>query len=295
MDGWYQNWFAYMERGISKKYFLCPVCYDNKVTINNYSETEEKRNAAIAKIQKKIIDKSATMQEIVNGWIEGVENNYYPVTRDLVYCVEGPEASMFLFKDHLTILSTLETERSGTLDYALFYKCRAHISERKIGNVNNFFFRYNNEISDFDKLNGNVEVEKIKYGSAFTKTELNISIGEYGTLVFYANAGARLKLKGGYTFKFYYHQNQLMEEIYNYILKQAASEELDSNISENDTEQVSDKVLLSSSKPADKQEEEAGASYSPADEIRKMKELFDCGIITQEEFDEAKKRLISKL
>jgi len=83
-----------------------------------------------------------------------------------------------------------------------------------------------------------------------------------------------------------------MEEIYNYIQSRIASPDITpAQKSDSAQSKVSKSVETSEKKPA----EESGTSFSAADEIRKMKELFDCGIISQEEFDEAKKRLISKL
>jgi hypothetical protein len=226
---------------------------------------------------------------LVNSWINGEEKNYFLGVNELVYYVQGPTAKLFVFEDHLTILSDYEPDQKANqncrvLDFSMFYKCRAHVSETEVAGTTNFFFQYRDKyvISDLEKINGEVEVSRVKYGKAFTKLDFNLSLGEYGALEF---------VRCGYSFKFYYHQNQLMEEIYNYITKKTSAAD--------EQPEVEEVKIQPSQKASSSPDQEKGSgtekSFSLADEINKLKSLLDCGILTQEEFDRAKNKLIDKL
>ncbi|MBP3568013.1 MAG: SHOCT domain-containing protein [Lachnospiraceae bacterium] len=229
------------------------------------------------------------MQDIVNGWINGEEKNYFLGVIDLIYYVQGPEAKLFVFKDHLTILSDFAYKKRvdqncNMLDYSMFYKCQAHVSENEVAETTNFFFQYRDryKISDLEKINGDVEVSLVKYGKAFTKLDYNISLGEYGTLSF---------AKCDYSFKFFYHQNQLMEEIYNFLMRQTTIVNEKTVVEEVKIQPVQNTY----NSPVLKIDSEAEKTFSLADEISKLKGLLDCGILSQEEFNRAKNKLIDKL
>ena len=84
-----------------------------------------------------------------------------------------------------------------------------------------------------------------------------------------------------------------MEEIYNYIQYRIAvngKEEMTESEIKPEQEMSSRRRQAMESK-----RETEGVTFSLADEINKLKELLDCGILSQEEFDEAKKKLIAKL
>lgn len=287
--GKFVDLYAYLERGMSKKHFLCKECYEARNITNDIGTNGKKREEAIKKLQYHIADKPSIMQDVVNSWINGEEKNYFLGTTDLIYYVQGPEAKLFVFKDHLTILSDFAYEKRvdqncNMLDYSMFYKCQAHVSENEVAETTNFFFQYRDkyEISDLEKINGDVEVSRVKYGRAFTKLEFNISLGEYGTLSF---------AKCGYSFKFFYHQNQLMEEIYNFLMKKTSVIN-EQTVVEEVKAQPQQTTYHS---PAFTKSSEAENSFSLADEISKLKGLLDCGILTQEEFDRAKNKLIDRL
>jgi len=283
---------SYFERGISKKYCLCGECYRNKTEILNYSGEETKRNAAIKYLEEKTADKSSVVREVVDGWINGEEKNYYSNIKDLVYWVEGPMAQLFVFKDRVAVLSSFDHRYACYItpdfrrDFLVLYKCNVQGKE-----VNNFclsgYVIKDQNLSDSDILNGKVDEKKLKENNLACEcnVKFDIALGDYGTLDF-----------GVFecSFRFFYHQNQLMEEVYNYIQKRMA----DPDAEDDETEPTIGNVRTSVAKQAEKKEEEKKEGtgvFSAADEIKKMKELFDCGILTQEEFDEAKKRLISKL
>lgn len=284
---------VYLERGISKKDFLCDTCYQKKIIVCDYNCDEKKRNAAISYLEKKITNKSITIQNVVKAWINGEDQNCYTSAEEPVYYVEGPKASLFVFENHVTILSSFQPyENKEMLDYVYFYRCKARVSARKVTEVKEFFAHYleEHELSDSGKINAKYHTENIERWSQ-QPIELNVSLGEYGTLDFGKKDSSWDTY--AYSFKFYYHQNQLMEEIYNYIQSRIANSDVAASVQESNNAQS--KVSKTVETPAGKPTEESGTSFSAADEIRKMKELFDCGIISQEEFDEAKKRLISKL
>jgi hypothetical protein len=128
--------------------------------------------------------------------------------------------------------------------------------------------------------------------------ELDISLGTYGVLNFNYE-GEWIKgvegtySKGKVSFRFFYHQNQLMEEIYNYIQSRL-------NRSEEDKKEVTSiqKVTASGARRLqvkESAEEKSNTGLSLADEISKLKGLLDCGILTREEFDRAKNKLIDMM
>lgn len=283
--------FGYMERGISKKHFICPACYDKKTIVRNYSGDEKKRAVATSYLTSKIANKSVEVQNVVNAWINGEEHNYFASAGIPVYYVEGPRASLFVFENHISILSSFQplSDNSAPLDYVFFYKYEAMVSAKKKQEVKSVLRQYSkrDNLSDFEKIQAKLSAENISNWKQ-KKIELNISMGGYGTLDFGKVEGT-LNTEG-YFFQFYYHQNQLMEEIYNYIQNRITN----SDASSTDVPVINNEHIIST-KSEEISAKESGTSFSAADEIRKMKELFDCGIISQEEFDEAKKRLISKL
>lgn len=92
-----------------------------------------------------------------------------------------------------------------------------------------------------------------------------------------------------------------MEEIYNYISRRISvmqsggySEENDPEL-DNNYEEESSVIEKQNAEEHNDEEQEENIIFSPADEIRKFKELYDLGIIDEEEFKDAKARLINKL
>jgi len=285
-NGTYEN--AYLERGISKKHYLCTDCYNNKVVICDYAGNEKKRAEAVESIQKVMEGKSTTMRDIVNAWIDGDEKNYHSNVKDLIYYVKGPEADLYVFKDHLTILSSLEPDAGfgeDIEDYAMFYKCNAPVAYNKIAEVKNYFYQIstNENYTDLEKICGRICTEAgNRYAEKNPRVELNISLGENGSLDFDGNY---------YSFKFYYHQNQLMEEVYNYILNRMENPDAE----DEEVVQTVSNIQKNAENQVETKEDASQVIYSPADEIRKMKDLMDCGILSREEFERAKNRLIDKL
>jgi len=125
---------------------------------------------------------------------------------------------------------------------------------------------------------------------------LEKSLGEYGTLNFAYEAPTIFLNSGGiFTFKFFYYQNQLMEEVYNYIVRQVSLAGGPDRYAD-----VSGNVETTQAKSFQRTNQEMttgvgdNAGFSSADEIGKLKSLLDCGAITQEEFETAKKLLFDK-
>lgn len=211
---------AYLERGISKKHFLCRSCYEKKVTILDFAGDKEKREEAITNIYNILENRPQMVHDIVNVWIEEGGKNYYYDGDDLKYFVDGPEACLFVFEDHLTILSNFEPEEKGydMDDRALIYKSNVTVRETKDAREVKNYFAYlgTRQLSDRDKIVGAGNLGRYEIYDCWTPEEyaatieLNRSFGDYGTLDF---------LSRDFTFKFYYHQNRLMEEIYLYILQ----------------------------------------------------------------------------
>ena len=82
-----------------------------------------------------------------------------------------------------------------------------------------------------------------------------------------------------------------MEEIYNFLMKQTSIVN-EQTVVEEVKAQPQQTTYHS---PAFTKSGEAENSFSLADEISKLKGLLDCGILTREEFDRAKNKLIDKL
>lgn len=126
---------------------------------------------------------------------------------------------------------------------------------------------------------------------------LEKSLGEYGTLNFAYEAPSLFNMAGNiFKFKFFYYQNQLMEEVYNYIVRQvnlAGDTDRHADMSSNVETTQAKSFYRSNQEVTTGEGDKAG--FSLADEISKLKGLLDCGAITQDEYDEAKKRLISRV
>jgi len=270
--------YIYLERGISKNHFLCPECYDAKIKVCNYGCSSEEQSKSTNLLLGHIADKSDLIQNIVKSWIDGEEKCYYTDIKDLVYYVPGPVESLFVFKNHLTILSAYYDWSNGApWDYVIFY-----------GNKNESKESYYVEI----ERNRNPDIKTLK-GEDFENCsnkhhdivlELNASLGESGSLSFSSD-------HFGPRFSFYYHQNQLMEEVYNYIINRMENPDAE----DEEVVQTISNIQKTAENQVEKKEEALVVTYSPADEIRKMKELLDCGILSQEEFERAKNRMIDKL
>ena len=80
-----------------------------------------------------------------------------------------------------------------------------------------------------------------------------------------------------------------MEEVHNYIIGRMRSDDMDHEMT------IQDEQNSSTISPIKKKIENIDTVYSPSEEIKIMKELFDCGILSQEEFERAKNKLIDKL
>lgn len=311
--------WAYFERGMSEKLFLCDSCYSHKVNLLDFSIDEKTYNASKSYMEARVEGKVAEIRNVVEAWINGEGINYFPEPTDLVYYAEGPEAHLFVFKDRVVILSSKVSLSYTEWDTSSIIKDRYRERKEK-------------DIRTWDKrvvlCNGKREVVEFPHGKLLEVKEMNyldipgnrksdyvlddekpvdldISLGEYGTLSFnysgYADRYLYGKDIGGYdfrrwkiTFRFFYHQNQLMEEIYNYIqcrLNHAEEEK-------KETLTPVQKVTASGARRMQAKEstdQKIGTGLSLADEISKLKGLLDCGILTQEEFDKAKNKLIDMM
>lgn len=270
---------VYMERGVSKNHFLCKACYEAKDKICDCGCKTEERTNAINMLQKHIENKSDLIQNIVKSWIDGEEKNCHTGVNDLVYYVPGPLENLFVFKDHLTILSSYyDCTDSAPWDCVMFYKY-----ERNGEKYDNYFFDLErNRNSDIKTINGEGITTNNTYSNM--SLELNMSLGDWGELLF-------TNYFHEHKFYFYYHHNKLMEEVLHYIMKQVTNPDA----GDEEVVQTVGDVQKTAEKQIEKNEEAPMVAYSPADEIRKMKELMDCGILTREEFDRAKNKLIDKL
>lgn len=271
--------YIYLERGISKKHFLCPECYDAKIKVCDYGCRSEEQVVSANLLMGHIADKSDLIQNIVKSWIDGEEKCYYTDVKDLVYYVPGPVENLFVFKNHLAILSAYYDYSDGApWDYAMFYGNKNESQE-------NYFVEIrNNKNPDIRTIKGEgLENCSGKYYNM--ALELNASLGGSGSLSFSND------YNDSFSFRFYYHQNQLMEEVYNYILNRMENP----NAENEEVVQTVGNIQKTAENQVKKREDASQVIYSPADEIRKMKDLMDCGILSQEEFERAKNRLIDKL
>ena len=326
-----ENWsspgeVAYFERGLSTNRYLCRTCREHKTVLMDLEAAE---NAIIAseEYMKKYADgKVSEIRSVVQAWIDGECKNYFPEMQDLVYYAEGPEAYLFVFKDRAIVLSSvIEGLRGKTninYDAAMLFSNGENASafaifddkENNIGEAKKIACKpdANGRYGDAQKRDAakyqNSMEERLYPRAKFLRTyytyeraeiytytinkgekcvHLEKSWGEYGSLNFnYQRYSDKV-----FSFKFFYHQNQLMEEIYNYMKRQISFEG-----KEEETANSSGPVQIMSSrrKTMESREKAEGASFSLADEIGKLKSLLDCGAITQEEFETAKKLLFDK-
>lgn len=325
----------YFERGFSTKHVLCHICNTHKTNLLNFDTKIEDIENSKKYMKEHAVGKVSEIQNIVNEWIAGEKESYFPKMKDLMYYVEGPEAYLLVFKDRAVILSTYLF--AGTSVYDLLPMSAAvavlpmvsktvinnlsfnaddavmlfpSVSNRSMG-----FVQFTKDCEDLYKLNFKSEPNQ-KYWTAsegvgdvikwieekllpkemkgeiiYTIKEtpngisLEKAVNGYGILRVRYDVPSPLNAEGKmFSFKFFYSQNRLMEEIYNYILRQAnhaGGMELGQDIV-----QKPDK---------EKSEEDNKSSFSLAEELGKLKSLLDCGVINQEEFEETKKRLINKV
>ena len=332
MGSYSDNWSfpgdaAYFERGLSTNRYLCRTCWGHKTNLMNF-EADEKTIIDSEKYMKNYAEgKVSEIRNAVQSWIDGDCKNYFPEMPDLIYYVEGPEAYLFVFKDRVVILSSVMEGLYGktnlNFDAALLFPTGETASglvifddrEYNIGDSKKLNYKpdptskYRDAhsadlASAFTSLSGSTMIASL-FGLdakgdessvvAYSMSEkengvqLEKSLGDYGTLDFvYKTFKEEM-----FSFKFFYHQNQLMEEIYNYIQRRislSGKEEV--------TETSTEPVLEMSSRRRKAMEgsaETSSVSFSPAEEIGKLKGLLDCGAITQEEYDDAKKKLLAKL
>ena len=161
--------------------------------------------------------------------------------------------------------------------------------------------RYNNSMEDvlYPRLTFLRNYQKYERAEIYTypmsDDEKNIQLvkswGEYGSLNFAHKS--LFNRDTPFSFKFFYHQNQLMEEIYNYMKRQISFAGKEEN-AENSLEPVQG-MSSRRRKAMENSAEASSINFSPTEEISRLKGLLDCGAITQEEYDDAKKKLLEKL
>jgi len=320
---WRGAWgdFGYFDRGFSTSHYICEKCYQHKLNLLNFDADEKEIVAAETYMTKHMEGKVGEIRNIVQGWINGESNNYFPAMQDLAYYVEGPEAYLFVFKDRAVLLSSLLEGMDGkkriNKDAVMLFPAGVNQSE---------FILFDDEEESYDeaeKLNYKPDATK-KYGKANMSGFMSVfaslgglisqideslvydyemnekgngvrlqkSLGDYGSLEF-----LRYTYQDEpFSFQFFYYQNRLMEEVYNYIQSRLAISGKEEKEEENPKGNASVALARRAKAKADAAEEGKGnATFSLSEELTKLKGLVDCGILTQEEFDEAKKKLISKL
>jgi len=308
------NW-AYFERGMSEKLFICDTCHSHKVNLLDFSIAEETYNASRSYMEARIEGKVSEIRSVVEAWINGEGNCYFPESEDLMYYAEGPEAHLFVFEDRVVILSSKVSLSYTEFDMSLagFFSNRE--KERKEKDVYTRDIRINfgeqkrefaiyrhwalDEIKESDYRVSTARIDTDYVLDAKKPIELDISLGTYGVLNFNYEGDWIKGVEGTYSkskvsFCFFYHQNQLMEEIYNYI--QSRLNHAKENNKETSTPMQ--KVTASAARRMQAKESAEGKNNtgsSLADEITKLKGLLDCGILTQEEFDRAKNKLIDMM
>ena len=332
--GSYSDWWgsvpgdvAYFERGLSTNRFLCRDCWGHKTNLLNF-EADEKTIIESEKYMKKYVEgKVSEIKNVVQSWIDGECTNYFPEMKDLMYYIEGPEAYLFVYNNRVIILSSVIDGLHGKtivyFDAAMLFPAGENNGgfvlfnddKNNIGDIKklnympdpNSKYRYAHSAdlsSAFTSLSGSTMISSL-FGLEAKGDESNVvaysmsekengillekSLGDYGSLDFVYNTFEETK----FSFKFFYHQNQLMEEIYNYIQRRISLSGKDEN-AENSVEPV--QIMSSRRRKAmESSVETSSANFSPAEEIGKLKGLLDCGAITQEEYDDAKKKLLAKL
>lgn len=328
-----ENWsspgeVAYFERGLSANRYLCRTCRAHKTVLMDL-EADEKAIIASEEYMKKHAEgKVSEIRSVVQVWIDGECKNYFPKMQDLVYYAEGPEAYLFVFKDRAIILSSVMEGVQGqtniNYDAAMLFPNGENASafaifddkENNIGDTKKIACRPDangryGDANERDRVKSHNSTEEFLYPRAkFLRTyqtykraeiytysmeddEKNIQLekswGEYGSLNFVYMGQYHEEV---FPFKFFYHQNQLMEEIYNYMKRQISFGGKEEN-AEKSAEPV--KTMSSRRKAMENREKEDSAGFSVAEEIGKLKSLLDCGAITLEEFEDAKKKLLAKL
>lgn len=331
MGSYHDNWsggeVSYFERGISTNRFLCRHCRNHKINLMNFETDENTLTQSAEYMKKHSADKVSEIRNVVQAWIDGEEKNYFPKMQELVYYVEGPEAYLFVFRDRVVILSSVIDGMHGktniNFDAAMLFpmgksKCRFILfddKEKSITDINKLYcnqgpkIKYGDankrdSVKQLNSLNDYVPklfqvlstphtyetADLYTYPMADDVIQLESSLGDYGSLGFVY----KTYKEETFLFKFFYHQNQLMEEIYNYLLRRITVSEQEEEMPV-PPETLVQEISSRRGNTGEGVTEGESGSFSLADEISKLKGLLDCGILTQEEFDEAKKKLIAKM
>ena len=319
---------AYFERGISSNRYLCRICREHKTVLLDFEVDEKSSIVSEEYMKKHAEEKVFEIRSVVQSWINGEDRNYFPEMQDLVYYAEGPEAYLFVFKDRAIILSSvmegLQGQTNINYDAAMLFPNGENASafaifddkENNIGDTKKIACRPDangryGDANERDRVKSHNSTEEFLYPRAkFLRTyqtykraeiytysmeddEKNIQLekswGEYGSLNF---VYMRQYHEEVFPFKFFYHQNQLMEEIYNYMKRQISIAGKGAEMTTS-SEQV--QVMSSRRKAMESSVETSNTNFSPTEEISRLKSLLDCGAITQEEYDDAKKKLLAKL
>lgn len=324
----YCNWsapgaVAYFERGLFKNRFLCSDCQDSKNSVKNLYVNESEREKAVNKLTKMVAGQVDEIKSVVEKWIDAENTCYFPELDDLQYYVEGPEAFLFVFTDRVVILSSIleganESENElHNIDAALLFPnkdnqaglvvfddSKTHLGEEeklnykaipgkklKDAGTNNLLSAMNSLGGFGFSVNERNEIYAYPMSSKNQGLTLEPSLGDYGSL--------KLELDGRYyiagcsysvfDFSFFYHQNALMEEVYNYIKSRMLG------VSEEKNEETHNESVSKVSYISTKKQPKENTSISIADEIEKLKKLLDIGALTPEEFSEAKRKLLDKM
>lgn len=260
----------YLDRGLSKKEYICAKCYHAKIMIYHLEGSSEKREVARQYLSAMNNNQSSIIQDLLEGWINAIEHNPFSELNGLMYYVKGVYSSIFVFDDHITQLSDIKghTKSDVGISDFIFKFSDPEIKDKDRNRQGEMFvFQPSYIQDDVQKVLANVRFEDKFLYKGPKRIGLEKGIKDCGYLSI-----------GKQRFYYYSHQNYLMEEVYNFILQRMNEE----NVCEEDKN-----LSVQNGK-------EASYVYSPADELRKIKDLLDCGIITEKEFADIKEKIISK-
>lgn len=253
---------------------LCKECDKHRTNLI-YGESVEESKKYFEEIKGNCVKEIAG---IIDEWCEQRFVNHFKTVEKPMYYIENEDIFMLVFKKKVMNIS-----KSDGYSYIFYYQNGYLYSCYQ----RNYVYLYALNIDDCNELGRGWKKEPDPFYIHLKKC--------------FGNSDGMLTLNGINFFSFKYSQNSIMEEIYNYISRRISvmqsggySEENDPELNGN-YEEESSVIEKQNEEEYNDEEHEENIIFSPADEIRKFKELYDLGIIDEEEFKDAKARLINKL
>ena len=248
-----KNAGALFDRALSEKFYICESCDRYKKIVRNPLATN--REESIAALNRNKDMRLPGVDQIISLWISGEKIYSFIQKEGLKYSVHGVDSYLHVYKNRIEQLNEGMDGRLDTPDCIV----------KDIKNIRLSYSRC--------------------YGT------------DYGILKIKRNGEAEDLI----SFSFYYNQNDDMDEVVRYIEHRRDLYERDDFNEANDPDgtnnpdmiPVAEKITVADGDDKDNDAAENDTSFiSVADEIRKMHDLKEEGIITEEEFAAFKRKYI---